>query len=303
MKFPLVRRGDNAPAHPEPPVPTVRIDNAPAQPEQAIETVRIDGAPARVAQAPRVRGESELKEAPAGKLAIPSGPPGAETVTDELVCKARSLRKWAVLKLVAAHHPRISRIAIGICGHEKLGRATVRKVLKQSLRFMPGWETALAAEKWFFHYTILVAREKAGERVNPKHDCLVRRVDRPTTQYVAFVRAIRSLDPRQAEALMLALGERLELRQAAMAMDSSTTAVSTHMEQANKLLTPIAGREFDPLFSTLARVYASLTPPRQTIEADLAMVRRRLTWRQIRRTVMFLLTLALLGAIALGFGS
>jgi DNA-directed RNA polymerase specialized sigma24 family protein len=247
--------------------------------------------------APRSVAPPQIRSAPVATIVVTS-PPQPEEVTDAMVIAARSLRPTPAIRLVSAHYSRICRLAISLCGEEKLGRAAVRKVLRKSIRFMPTWQDAQAASNWFLHYTILVSREKAGITLDPAHDCLTQRMDRPPTQYVAFVRAVRLLEPSHREALLLALGEKLELRQAAIAMDSSTTAVAAHMESANKFLTPIAGQDFDILFTALARVYASLTPPQQTIQADMDWLGRKLRFRQIVRLIRLIIMLALLATIA-----
>lgn len=191
---------------------------------------------------------------------------------------------------------------MGVCGREAAGLKAARRVMGQSLRMLPTWKNATEASNWFLHHTVLAAREAGSENVGAAadfaHDCLVEHVDRPSTEYQAFVRALRGLPPQQAEAFVLFRGEKLEPRQIAVAMDCSTAAAANHLIAANKTLTAIAVPGFDAQAAALARVYASLTPPENLIVGDISAVARRLSRRRWRGWIRNMMTFALLVVLA-----
>jgi DNA-directed RNA polymerase specialized sigma24 family protein len=225
----------------------------------------------------------------------------AELANQDLFESARSLRRPAVEELLRAHYPQVCRIAMGVCGREAAGLKAARRVMSQSLRMLPNWKNVTEAGNWFLHHTVLAAREAGSQ--NPVdapdlHDCLVEHVDRPSTEYLAFIRALRNLQPQQAEAFLLSRGEKLEPRQIAVAMDCSTAAAANHLIAANKTLASIAVPTFDAQAAALARVYASLTPPERLIVGDISTVARRLSRRRLRGLIRNTITLLLLVAIA-----
>jgi DNA-directed RNA polymerase specialized sigma24 family protein len=223
----------------------------------------------------------------------------ANLADDELFESARSLRRPAVEELLRAHYPQVCRIAMSLCGRELVGLKVARRVMGQSLRMLPTWESALDASNWFLHHTVLSAREADQGQVGELlQDCLVARVDRPSMEYLAFVAAFRKLEPQQREAFLLFRGERLEPRQIAVAMDCSTAAAANHLIAANKMLGTIAAQTFDAQAAALARVYASLTPPENLIVGDVNAVARRLARRRWGSVIKNILALAVLAAIA-----
>lgn len=188
---------------------------------------------------------------------------------------------------------------MAVCGRETTGHKAAKTVMGQSLRMLPTWESAVEAGNWFLHHTVLAARD-AGAGDESGRDCLVERVDRPSPEYLAFVRAFRNLEPQQREAFLLFRGERLEPRQIAVAMDCSTAAAANHLIAANKTLAAIAAQRFDVQSAALARVYASLTPPENVIIGDVSAVARRLARRRWGSFIKKILALAVVLAIAWG---
>ncbi len=211
---------------------------------------------------------------------------------------AQSLDRGAVESLVRAHYPRVCRIALAMCGREDVGRATVRTVLRQSLKILPSWRNAGDASNWFLHHTILSARDKGRRPIEAPGDCLVQRFNHPTTEYIAFVRALRHLDPQQQEAFMLARGEQLDNRHVAVAMDCSMAAAANHLAAATKSLSAIAGDVFELQATALAGVYASLTPPEEMILDDVSAMGERVSRRKAKYMITTLLQLAFLAALA-----
>jgi hypothetical protein len=81
----------------------------------------------------------------------------------------------------------------------------------------------------------------------------------------------------------------------AVAMDCSTAAAANHLLAANRTLSEIAANGFDVCIATLTRIYASFTPPENLIVGDITAISRKLGRRRIRRAVLFILVLAVLG--------
>jgi DNA-directed RNA polymerase specialized sigma24 family protein len=197
-----------------------------------------------------------------------------------------------------AHYPRVCRIAYALCGDDDAAKLAVKIVMNQSLRALPNWRSEVKATNWFLHHTILKCRELAPPPQDVNRDPLLRRLIRPSPEYIAFLRAFRLLPPQQREAFVLFRGEKLDPRQAAVAMDCSTAAAANHLAAANQALTTIAADTFEDRANALMRVYASLTPPDELIVGDVGIVARRIGWRKFLKNMERLLALLILVAIA-----
>lgn len=204
----------------------------------------------------------------------------SSNLAEDLLPAARRLHRTAVENFLAIHYRRICRIAYALCGEVSSARAAVKTVIRQSLRALPGWRNDTDATNWFLHHTVIKAREYGAAGVAASRDCLVQHMTDPSPQYIAFVRAFRNLPPQQREAFILFRGEHLEPRQAAVAMDCSTTAAANHLIAANKTLGAIAQEGFDAHAAALARVYASLTPPDDLVVANVGAAASRLMFRR-----------------------
>jgi DNA-directed RNA polymerase specialized sigma24 family protein len=232
-----------------------------------------------------------------GTLSVTSNAASNESL-DDILGQARQLERAAVQRLLRAHYSQVCRLALALCGRESAGREVVKTVIRQSLRVVPNWRSDTDAANWFLHHTVLKARELGASAVELKQDCLVQRVDAPTPQYLAFVRAFRNLPAQQREAFLLFRGEQLESRQAAVAMDCSTAAAANHLIAANRTLSGIAGEAFETSAAAMAGVYASLTPPEELVIGNVGAITRRLAWRRWRKIARDVLTLAALAVLA-----
>ena len=170
--------------------------------------------------------------------------------------------------------------------------------MQRSLRMLPNWERPEQAENWFLHHTVLAARQQSTRLVSEERDCLAQRAETPTAEYLAFLRVLRHLPQQQREAVVLSRGEKLDVRQIAIAMDCSTTAVANHLIAANKTLNSLTGDSFTQQAETFSRVYASLTPPEPLIVGDIGAVCRRLMRRRLLKIAMRLSGIVVLAAIA-----
>jgi DNA-directed RNA polymerase specialized sigma24 family protein len=197
-----------------------------------------------------------------------------------------------------AHYPRVCRIAYALCGDDDAAKAAVKLVMTQSLRALPNWRNETQAGNWFLHHTILKSRDLAPPPYVVRQDSLLRSLIRPSPEYLAFLRAFRQLPPQQREAFVLFRGEKLEPRQAAVAMDCSTAAAATHLTAANSALSLIAVDTFETRAAALLQVYASLTPPDNLVVSDISAVSRKLSRRKFLRFMERILALAILAAVA-----
>ena len=139
------------------------------------------------------------------------------------------------------------------------------------------------------------------KKIDPKKDVLVEQALEPDGEYVAFVAALRHLEPQQREAFLLHHGERLNDRYAALAMDCSTEAANNHLLVAERQLRLVAGPNMAALTTKLADAYMHLTPADDSVvPAVNRVVFRQVTVRRVWRTVKLLVTLALFGALIWG---
>ena len=116
-------------------------------------------------------------------------------VSEELFDRARDLDPVATEALLSDVYPSVRRIALALVGDEGAARAVARRVMDQGLRVLPGWRQGATPENWFYHHTLLAAREAAAVRPAPsadgRQDPLVARASFADPAYAAFVRAVR----------------------------------------------------------------------------------------------------------------
>jgi DNA-directed RNA polymerase specialized sigma24 family protein len=212
--------------------------------------------------------------------------------------RARKLQRPAVEAVLRAHYPRVYRIAYALCGDEIAGKLVVKTVMNQSLRALLSWRSDAQAANWFLHHTILKSRELGPPPHYQGQDPLLRRLIRPSPDYIAFLRAFRLLPHQQREAFVLFRGERLDPRQGSVAMDCSTVAAGNHMAAADKALAAIAADTFEARADALLRVYVSLTPPEELIVGDVSVLARPVSRRRFFRTMNRIFTPFVLAFIA-----
>lgn len=211
---------------------------------------------------------------------------------------AREGDREAIVDVLAAHYPSTYRIAHAIAGRTDVGDGVVAYVMKQSFRVVERWKDDDAPRRWFRHHTLLTLRRATKWKPDAAQDTLVLESDRTETNYVAFIRALRGLPQQQIEAFVLTHGERLDLRECAVAMDCSTTAASIHLKEAEDRLRGLAGERFDALLARLREAHERLTPSGDLVLSRVRLSARPRFWpRLVRLTIRFALLLALLGAL------
>jgi hypothetical protein len=147
----------------------------------------------------------------------------------------------------------------------------------------------------------MTSRRSAKHKADPKKDVLVEQALDPDAEYIAFVAALRHLEPQQREAFLLHHGERLNDRYAALAMDCSTEAAHNHLAVAEKQLRLVAGPSMSALTKKLADAYMHLTPTDDSvIPAVNRVVFRQVTVRRLFRFVLLIIKLVIVAALIWG---
>lgn len=214
------------------------------------------------------------------------------------MAQARRGNRSAVEAILTESFPAVHRIAHALSGEPRTGTAVSRHVMRRAVRVMPRWRRGITPENWFYHHTLLVAREAAAQVPRPDHDLLITAGPGGMPAYVAFVRALRGLPRQQMEAFVLNHGEKLNSRLLGVAMDCSASAAATHLVAATDTLRTIAGDSYEELVPALERAYATLTPPETVVRTTVArQVSAGLWAMRLRRIIRWTITLAVLAAI------
>lgn len=218
---------------------------------------------------------------------------------EEVVRRAKQFDRRAMEQIVSDAYPSVHRMAHALTGRPGAAKQVLHDVIRRSLRVLPNWRVGAVPENWYYHHTLLAARDFAARPPDPREDLLVKKAAEAADDpmYLGFVRALRNLPQQQAEAFILHHGERLNDRLLGVAMDCSTGAAHTHLEAARQALAAVSGGGIDVLTATLERAYQSLTPPPAEITPFARRsVRRTLRPRRLRR----LFRLALLAGLIVG---
>jgi DNA-directed RNA polymerase specialized sigma24 family protein len=212
-------------------------------------------------------------------------------VTPELLAAARKGKREAVVELLAMHYGVVWRMATGLTGRDDVGRGVVKYIMQRSLRAVSSWKDEGAPTRWFHHHTVLTTRRAAKHRPETVNDTFIKQ-SAGDVQYAAFVRALRALPMQQREALILSAGEKLAIRQLAVAMDCSVLAAENHLREAMQRLQALSMEKYDAHVARMASAYARLAPDE---ELALANIRKR-----VRRLVLpWFVKRVLLGIVAL----
>jgi DNA-directed RNA polymerase specialized sigma24 family protein len=225
-------------------------------------------------------------------------------LTNEILAKARAMNPAALGALLSAGYAASHRISLAICANEGVAQAVANLLARRALAMLPRWRDVSSAENWFVHHAVLTTR---GANVPPPAEPLLDPLvlhSGPIAQdpaYVAFVRAIRQLQPQQREAFILHHGERLNPRMLGVAMDCSTAAARMHLQVADDHVNAVSGGHGHDLSAVLTRAYAAMAAAMPPAEGVLRIQVRKLRWRRfMRRVVRTFVTLLVLGG--LGFG-
>src|SRR4051794_20147320 len=190
-----------------------------------------------------------------------------------LIGSAQKLQQSALCELLEAYWAVVHRVAWALCGQPAAAQQVVERVMARALHALPKWRDETAADRWFYHYTVLEARRwaddskpsialAAGDTLAPVEQALA-------AEYVAFVRAVRALPMQQREAIILNHGEHLIHRCLAFAMDCSDEAAANHLRVATLQLQAMAGERTAALLEELGRAYRALGPSEQALRPQI----------------------------------
>lgn len=222
-------------------------------------------------------------------------------LTSEIIEGAIRQRPGDVRALLREEFPVVYRLAYALAGRWDVGRGVARFVLARSVRMMPKWSPDDDPSSWFHRFTIMMSRRSAHHTADAKNDVLVEQALQPDTQYIAFVAALRQLDPQQREAFLLHHCERLNDRYSALAMDCSTEAAANHLKAAEQSLRLVAGQAFEPLVSKLCDAYTHLTPEGTDVIPQVnKVVFRQVSLRRWLGRLVLLIELVILAALLYG---
>src|SRR3954470_13937707 len=87
-------------------------------------------------------------------------------IDEALFARAKKLEREALEKLVESVYPGICRIAYGLSGREDVGHGIVRFVINHAIHHIQRLRDASEAQRWFYHFTVLVSRR--GQKHEPK---------------------------------------------------------------------------------------------------------------------------------------
>lgn len=221
-------------------------------------------------------------------------------VPDQVLERAQRGDQAACAALLAESYPSVVRMARALTGDAAEADRVVDFVLRRGAALLPTWRRGTMTQNWFYHHTLLAARERASARPapGPRDDLLVAQASDAGTEYVAFVRAIRGLPGQQCEAFILHQGEKMNSRFLGVTMDCSSGAAENHLNAANAALVAIAGSSLGSFQAALSRAYARLGPPAESVAAAVEPYAQSYTQplrlrRLLRRAALLLVIVAL----------
>lgn len=221
-------------------------------------------------------------------------------LTDEDLLLAQAGDAGATERVYASALAVCGRTAATLCGDAAGATRAIDKIVDRSADQLSRSRDAQDAGRWFMHQTVLLAREQP-QPTSVDGDTLMAGVGGPdVVAYRALIAGLRKLPRQQQEALLLTHCELWNTRLCAVAMDCSTQAVQTHLDEATRQLTPLADGHFGELMSAMRQVHTSrpLALPKPPAEVA-ARVRRKRGVTKIVRFVGWLLILTFLAVVAL----
>jgi DNA-directed RNA polymerase specialized sigma24 family protein len=222
-------------------------------------------------------------------------------IDEELFARAKKLEREALEKLVESVYPGICRIAYGLSGREDVGHGIVRFVINHAMHHLKNLRDAASAQRWFYHFTVLVSRRGQKHAPTAEQDTLVAHSGEVSAAYVAFVRGMRALPFQQREAYLLTFGEQLLYRDVATAMDCSIAAVEVHIAGAQQTLRAMTGNGYEKMNERLMRAWANLSPREEAIHPSVRVLIKRLMWpRRIKLILKISLTVIIVAALSYG---
>lgn len=216
-------------------------------------------------------------------------------IDDAMLYRAQQGDRSALVDLLAAAYPAVYRMAYALAGRPDVGHGIVHFVTAQAARRIDQWRDADAAQRWFYHHTVLTGRRAAHHQPEAMNDLLLRGA--ADARYLAFLRALRGLSQQQREAFILNHGEHLNTRFLAVAMDCSTHAAEMHLAAADQALRKMSGDVYEAMVTRLSHAYSALAPDDQALRPTVRSIVRRSNWpRRLRRIAIGVIVLGMLAA-------
>ena len=117
----------------------------------------------------------------------------------DLLTDARKFRTAAVASLLESYYPTVHRLAHAL-GDKRAAPDVIHRVFSRALHALPKWRDDSAADRWFYHYTVLESRshsEKSSEPDARLND------ESAGPEYMAMIQGLRALPMQQREAIVL----------------------------------------------------------------------------------------------------
>ena len=212
----------------------------------------------------------------------------------DLLPHARKYRASAVTSLLESYYPTVYRIAFALCSNQSTAGEVIYRVMSRALPAIPKWRDDSAADRWFYHYTVLETRRH--DAVTTDLDPLIA-TDSPNPEYFAFIRALRAMPAQHREAIVLSHGEHRNPRYLGVAMDCSAEAAANHLRAATLYLQTITGGQITAMLEIFSKCYHSLSPSPQTARPMLQRrINRFLFPRRLKRWLLLLIIAAAITA-------
>jgi RNA polymerase sigma-70 factor (ECF subfamily) len=175
---------------------------------------------------------------------------GSAESDDGLVARARAGDRRAFAALVARHYPMIHRLAWRCCGDRTEAEDIAQEVCVRVARGLAGFEGRSSLPSWLYGITLNAARDagraKARRTATLQGAAVAALIDAAEPEQAgddeALWQAVRTLPPRQRDAVMLVHVEGLTHRQAADALGCAEATVSWHLFVARRQLKTMLAR-------------------------------------------------------------
>jgi len=210
-------------------------------------------------------------------------------ITDDDLAAARVGNSTGLQRLFAGALPECARIATSLTGSRACASRVLKTLVRRSEEQLAAFRDGDEASRWFARQTVMLSRE---EHVSPElfQDALLAGVGGPdVVHYQAMIGGLRKLSRQQQEAFILYHAHRWNTRLCSVAMDCSTDAVQTHLDEADRTLAALVGEHLPTLQKALEQVHKTqpIDLP-QSPQQVTTVYRRRRSWRWLARTVGWL---------------
>ncbi len=216
-------------------------------------------------------------------------------IDEDVFIRARRYHREELERMLEGMYPTVHRMAHGLTGRADSAQSIIDFIIKHAMERLEQWRDVETAERWFYHHTVLASRDVGVTTPDMNEDLLVTGCPDPTIDYIAFIKAVRSLPNQQREAFILTHGEGLSTRYLGIAMDCSTKAAEMHLQAAHESLEPISGEHFVASRDRLTRAYAAAAPSDAMVRPTITdYVGKMLLPRRLRKIARMTVLLGLL---------